>query len=448
MSSNINYFVEIKDVANNSNSKIFNLDTSQPDKASSILNLILSDSIYEMYPYGSFTLEDTSGRFYSDIIFAEGHKYRITLSNKVDTSLTGNEVKDKIFLTGEYYWNHNHIILPEKSNTVAGTNTHSFTHSLHLEDGYFIDDLLGKSKRNFKDMTASDVVKKLLFPNMIKYEKYIVLSKTTGKRDWYLGKHSAMEFIYKVLSTYAKKSGDNSPFVSFINLKNEFHFRSMADLIANKPAPPPDFYTGLPVSDSNYTLDFSNPNYMNDPSSILSYNFTFVGTDVYRRLINMKNFSMNSLTGLVSSKSSTIQDHIYETSGKIPIKSPSYFLDKRKDNIKDINYYGLFKDANAYSAYISSKYIDATLLMRMDIMVYFNPEIVSGRLVFLTFYNNGKINEVLTGYWLIVKTEHRYEKQIKLGNRSLITNISLGKHSFSTEQSNNYYYSKSSIQTI
>ena len=191
MASNINYYVEIVDIDNNTNSKIFNLDTSLPDQYSSVFNLIISDSIYEMYPYGNFYLEDSSGRFYSDIIFAEGHKYRITLSNKIDSELSvnGSSIEERVFLTGEFYWNNNGIIFPEKSSSVAGFTEHRFTHALHLEDGYFLNNILGKSQRNFKNQTASDVVKSLIYPNFIKYEDYILITKTTGKRDWYLGKY-------------------------------------------------------------------------------------------------------------------------------------------------------------------------------------------------------------------------------------------------------------------
>lgn len=437
-SVNIKYYVKISDLANN---KIFDIDTSKEDQASSVFNLIVSDSIFDMYPHGNFTLEDDSGRFYNDIIFAEGHKYLIEMGYTESKEIT-SPLSNLAPLSSEFYWSSNGLLLSDKATTISGLSEHKFTHAHHLKDGFFIDNTLLNAKRFYKNKTASDVVKSIIYPNFIKEEDHILITKTQGTRDWYLGKYTDIEFIDNVLLTYSKSSKNESPFASFFNLRDEFHFRSFFDLFNNKPLPPKDFYTNLPAPTLIYTLRFSDPDYISKRDSILSYNFNYVGTEIIQRLINMKSYHVKQVSALTTSNKSSMDNQLYSQFGKLPIKNSKALVDKREDNVKDIKYHGLYKDDVTFKAYTNSLYVDSTSLIRMDITIYFNPEAVSGRVIYLNFFDNEGLNLTLTGEWLIIKSEHKYEKQAKLGNRMILTSLHVGKNSFNFEEDNSFYAKK------
>lgn len=438
MSVNIKYYVKISDLANN---KIFEIDTSQDDQASSVFNIIISDNIFELYPHGNFTLEDDSGRFYNDIIFAEGHKYLIEMGY-TESKEIASPLSNLSPLSLEFYWSNNSLLLSDKATTISGLSEHKFTYASHLKDGFFVDNTLLNAKRVYRDKTASDVVKSIIYPNFIKELDHLLLTKTQGTRDWYLGKYTDLEFIDNVLVPYSKSSRNESPFTAFFNLRDEFHFRSFFDLFNNKPLPPKDFYTNLPAPTLIYSLRFSDPDYVSKRDSILSYNFSYVGTEAIQRLIKMDSVFIKQSTALPTSNKSTMTNQLYSQFGKLPIKSSTSLVDKREDNLKDIKYHGLFKDDITFKAYTNSLYVDTVALMRMDITIYFNPEAVSGRIIYLNFFDNEGLNLTLTGEWLIIKSEHKYEKQPKLGNRMILTTLHVGKNSFNFEEDNSFYVKK------
>lgn len=441
MSSNITYYAQIIDTATD---KIFNIDTSLPDQQSSLFSLSLNDDVYTIHPYGVFMVKDTSGVFFSKSPFAEGHKYRITLGY-IDES---QGFKINRFLTSEFYWSRNEISIAEKSDIIAGHTLHHFASFYHLKDGISLNSIKSKVKRVYSNKTASEVVRDIVSSDFIKEDKYILISKSKSTRTWYLTDYTSLEFIENVLRKYAISVSNDSPFFAFFNLKNEFHFRSAYDLINNKPLPPPDFYTNDPAPSISYVLNFSNPTYASDTTSILNYNFIYIGTEEYQRLINLRNYTIDSKTGKYVKLNSNLADQIYSTSGKLPIKSPNYFKDKRENNIKDIKYRGLFKEDVFLKATVYQDYIDAVFSIRMQIVVLFNPEAVSGRTIELTCYDSdSNINSIFSGTWVILKSEHRYEIQEKLGNRMITTSLEIGKNSFDYELDGGFYYDKS-LKTI
>jgi len=442
-SANIKYYVRITDLSNN---KIFDIDTSQQDQASSVFNVIISDNVFQMYPHGNFTLEDDSGRFYNDIIFAEGHKYKIEMGYTESNEIT-SPLSNVAPLSVEFYWSNNALLLSDKATTISGLSEHQFTYASHLQDGFFIDKVQLNANRVYKDKTVSDVVKSIIYPNFIKDINYVLITKTQGNRDWYLGKYTDLEFIDNVLVTYAKSSRNESPFACFFNLRKEFHFRSFFDLYNNRPLPPKDFETNVPAPTLIYSLRFSDPDYISKRDSILSYNFSYVGTEAIQRLINMKSYYLKQATGLPTSNKSTMSNQLYSQSGKLPIKGSASLVDKREDNIKDIRYHGLFKDDVTFKAYTNSLYVDSVSLMRMDITIHFNPDAISGRIIYLNFFDLEGLNLTLTGEWLIIKSEHRYEKQPKLGNRMITTTLHVGKNSFNFDDDSGFYYKKSNLVT-
>ena len=80
----------------------------------------------------------------------------------------------------------------------------------------------------------------------------------------------------------------------------------------------------------------------------------------------------------------------------------------------------------------------------MKITIHFNPETVSGRLIELNCFDfEGKKNTAFSGRWVILKSEHRYELQEKLGNRMILTHLEIGKNAFTHDNDGGYYYDKS-----
>lgn len=439
MASNIQYYAQIKDLLSG-NEKTFNLDTTLPDQQSAIYSVSLNDDIYNLYPYGIFVLKDSSGIFFSDFPLAEGHKYTITLGY-IDESTT---LKERVFITGEYYWSKLELALSEKGSSIAGHTLHYFTYHQHIKDGVSTSNSGLKTKRSYINKKASEVVRSIITPDFIKDSKYALINETKGNRDWYLSDYSLLDYIEKVLTKYAIAVKNESPYYTFFNLKNEFHFRSAHDLHNNKPLPPPDFYTKNPFVIYSYTLNFNNEFFSSDRFTIISYSFIYIGTEEYQRLINMDNYTLDTKTGKYSKLNTNLATQIYDPLGKLPIKNPSFSKDKRENNVRDIKYHGLHKDSNFFKASVYQQYVNLTFISRMKITIHFNPNAVSGRIINLIFLDNqGNTNTAFSGRWVILKSEHRYELQEKLGNRMILTHLEIGKNSFTYENDGGYYYDKS-----
>ena len=439
MASNIKYYAQIKDLLSG-NEKTFNLDTTLSNQQSSVFSVSLNDDIYNLYPYGIFVLKDSSGVFFSDFPFAEGHKYRITLGY-IDDSTTLNQRK---FVTGEYYWSKLELALSEKGSTIAGETLHYFTYHQHIKDGITTSNSGLKTKRYYSNKKASEVVRSIITPDFIKDDKYVLINETKGSRDWYLSDYSLLDYIEKVLTKYAIALKNESPYYTFFNLKNEFHFRSAFDLHNNKPLPPPDFYTSEPFVIYRYTLNFNNQSFASDPFTIVNYSFIYIGTEEYQRLISVNNYTSDIKDGKYKKLSTNLADQIFDPLGKLPIKSPNFLKDKRENNLRDVKYHGLHKDSNFFKATVYQQYENLTFISRMKITIHFNPETVSGRLIELNCFDfEGKKNTAFSGRWVILKSEHRYELQEKLGNRMILTHLEIGKNAFTHDNDGGYYYDKS-----
>lgn len=444
MASNIKYYAQIIDTLSG-NEKTFNLDTTKSDQQSSIFSISLSDDIYNLYPYGVFMLKDSSGVFFSEFPLAEGHKYRITLGY-IDES-SGYKIRK--FITGEYYWGKVELFLSEKGSAISGHTLHYFTYHQHLKDGIITSNLGSKTKRAYLNKKASDVVRSIIVPDFMKDSKYVLINETKGNRDWYLSDNSLLDYIDKVLVKYALAVKNESPYYTFFNLKNEFHFRSAYDLNDNRPLPPSDFYTNESFVIYNYNLNFNNELASSDIYTVINYSFIYMGTDNYQRLINMDNYSVDVKNGAYNKLNSNLADQIFDPLGKLPIKSPNFLRDKRENNVRDIAYHGLHKDSNFFKASVYQQYVNLTFISRMKITVHFNPNAVSGRVIYLNCYDSeGKTNTAFSGRWVILKSEHKYELQEKLGNRMILTHLEIGKNSFTYEKDGGYYYDKSLKSTL
>jgi len=175
--------------------------------------------------------------------------------------------------------------------------------------------------------------------------------------------------------------------------------------------------------------------------SILNYSFQFKGSHEYHKIISTRSYVMGIKKGEGKFIKTNLANHIYSPSGKLPIKSPMYLLDRRDDNLRSSNYLGLFNDELTSRSAINNLYLDATLLIIMEITVVFNSEAVSGRVVDLRFATlEANLNTTLSGKWLIIQSQHKFEYHETLGKRAIVTQLTLGKNSFTSINDSWYFY--------
>jgi hypothetical protein len=435
MALNVIYYVKIEDPL--TNSKIFSVDTSQDNQLSSVFHLSVIDSIYAMHPYGTFVVYDASGKFFSNLTFAEGHKFRITLGY-VDYSQGYKQTHE---LIGDFYWSNAEIIESEETGVVSGSVMHSFTSAFHLKDGLNLSNSYSRGRRFYGNKSISNVVKDIISSDFIKNDSLIKISRTKGIRDWYLLDKTPLNYIDDVLRKYAISPDNDSPFFTFFNLKNEFHFRSASDISQNKPISTVPRSNKTSVIIPSYVLKYNNPNSSSDVNSIMNYTFMYTGTSTIQDLISSRSYSYSQKNTKVVKLNTNLSNQIYQPRGKLPVKSPLFFNNKRENTLKEVKYTGLFSDETMFKATVYNEYINAIFPIRMTIQIYFNPEAVAGRVILLTSYDFDKaLNQILSGLWVILKSEHRYERQEAFGNRMIVSVLTIGKNSFNYDDSGGFYY--------
>jgi hypothetical protein len=391
--------------------KIYITDTKKTQDINAVSEFSMKDSIFDMYPTAYYTYVDATGNLYSQSCFVEREKFELEIST----------FQSRSSLKHTFMWASNKLINIERDKNVNGYVMDSFVSYYKF---YEFSDV-----KTFPSFSPDEVAMSLILQMGVPPAKPFV-TPCKNRRNWHQGGRRASVFIRDILRTHAVSRQDNSPFLSFFNLKGEFHFRSLKSLYNNNPPAPPPINSPS-VTPIKYTIDFTKSDFQTSLSYVQDViDFTYVGSEV--NLDKYATLFTYHLGNKYDTDEKLFKDYMVNTNNKYPLRHISSF--PRKPNIAyHLNIYSE-DDKDSLEGKINSYYINILMPVRMRICVYFNPELVAGRLIEIVSYidEKNKKNPLISGDWLILESQHSFSND-SISTKAVFTTLELAKPDLTIE---------------
>jgi len=384
--------------------KLYTVDTKKSGDINTISELIMRDSVFNLYPTAMYAYTDPRGNIHSKSTFVEREPFEIIIGTYLDSA----QLKHK------FIWADNTTMDIARDKNVNGYYMENFVSEYKYYDNSDVKTYLGTP-----DSVATQIVSRMGTP-----PAKIFATTCINSRYWHQGTNTSTTYIKDILRKNALSGSGNSPFLSFFNLKNEFHFRSLSSLYKNFPASPPPLNSPS-VTPLKYIIDFTRSDYttsLNYIQDVSQLNYMGVNNNLDKYAVLFKYYLGNEY----KEKDKLIGDYLINKNNKYPLLNMVSFPLKPTMGIN----LGIYsnKDKLTADAKINSNYINVLMPLRMSVTMYFNPELVSGRLIEIESYNNteGEINKLLSGEWLIVEAEHRFKNDPN-NSKAVFTTLDLAK---------------------
>ena len=389
------------DVTFKSDPKVF--DISGTERL--FYRVLMQDSIFQTYPYAECVLQDRSGLIINDLGYTD--KLKIELGLEV---IAPNTTYPK--LSHEFYVKEQGLISPDKANFIAP----------NLQ---FLMSSNSKKLDSVKSKSYQGNLSKVIDDNLGDFSFTSKRITTTQNIDYYYQPQiNFMEFIRNNIHEAYSTTYPTSPFISFVNLNNRFHFNAVKELIETNVDTIAEFH--LKADD---TLLY-------DTELIRGLTGGNLGLDFTKS--NVEYFNLDDTMSVVN-ETKDASDIMAGSGGN------KFLL--RKDELETkrlASNYGLIQDSpndpvNFRKGWINSQYLNTWFPLRLTIVVqypYLN-RIVSGNNVKLTIEHPDPsilLSKMFSGQWLILESKH-----IKDSRDNLKSVLLLGKNTTGVQTDNKFF---------
>lgn len=331
--------------------------------------IYFKDSLYEFFPYAEVFVRDIYGLFTEHSFFVEGTVFELKLGNDEDG-----------YLEGKYAWSESQFNDVQMEEHLTGTTV------FILISEHFMKDK--PKSRAFNDST-SNIVKKIINEDY-KITDVSNICDTAYITDWYQMNEENSEFIQNLAEVCHSSAYKNSPIFTFINCKGEFYFTSVEEMFQKDPV-------------ATFMLKFDKDSRV-DKDVIQDYIVLHGGLPINKENYEKKVFTIDE-SGGSAQKTVKIEDSLVSyQKGILPIKKEY----QKENSYLDI---GIIKDeeTEVLQGIINTQCRDSALSYRMEIIVHFKHNLLSGKTIELEVGSSDeekKVNIEFSGRWLILESEH------------------------------------------
>lgn len=352
-------------------------------------SFILHDSIASYSPYCDMVVPDVGGMFSERFFFTEGLL--------INTRL-GMDVPRFGYISHDFSWNEYQM---NSDATVEGT--HPTGDATFVLESKFSDSDSVKSRSFGKGKISSAVEQAMRSYNLTPLQPIsgqqskgkLIIVPSSNSRICVQPDEKDQEFVQRMAMSAFNSSYENTSYLAFWNLRNEFYFAPIGYLLKQKPV------ASLVMTQDKDTLE--------NPLAIKNYGLYMGGTSV-----NKENYNQNLWTvgddGLLVTKAMSLGDHLFKANPRDKITVPrSRLTDLQTDNWYGVSTKGDAEAVRAYQNYIG---LESNFAYRFEVMVPYHPDLVTGRVVELVIGSASEARQVApeyTGNWLITGSDHHYD---------------------------------------
>ena len=366
------------------------------------------DSIFNFYPQLEVDIKDMQGVVSEQLFNAEGLAINVKFGReKLENSDSDKQDTTYGYYVNDYAWIKSDINQTEIKNQISGHYIFSLVHESFIEDApstkaYYdsIDNIVktvltDQNGMNFIEDALSTVNDKGINSS----KSNIFIEKTQPDLlVWYQASRWGRTFIDFLSKKAVAFTHDNSPYHTFINNRGEFYFASISYLLSQS-------------SIAEYRVE-ETLNSLTDPYTVKGYTLHTGGSEV-----NKKNYKREFY--IIKTDGSSVYEDIDLSTRKQVIDGNTSKIKDKFTIVKEkelgigsyltqIDNFGLYdsEDTIVYKGWKNYFYIDTVLSYRMEISIFFNPNLCAGKVITLKV---GQLSEKTfateyTGPWLIIES--------------------------------------------
>ena len=368
---------------------IFYNNTRIDDLSPEEFSFAISDSIYNLYPTGYFTINDVSSYFQEGLATAPGAEVRIEYGDKDNLNKC-----DFIVLKDELFEAKHHTIL-------KGDLDISLIHAWYNDQK-----VLCQGYKEKISNIITDLVNKYNFES-------IDIDSTENNDYWLQTYQTDAGFIQNtLLPNCFSVNANKTPFFAYITTDNVFHLRN---------------YYSLSIKEVLGKIQYKPPFSQKESNKIIlkniattakrwreDLNTTYPNKNKYLFKISNTNGSIETITESITSHppknnlSMPIMNDHGEPTSTINLQFTEDITGKKQNLTGQANY--LYRD---------SLFIDY-----FQVIIPFNPVMHSGGLIDIMIYlpdnESSKLAKNLAGKYMIINCEHSWDKDSLIGYTNLI----------------------------
>ena len=371
--------------------------------------ILFHDSIFDFYPTLDISLTDEIGTIIDKLFFVEGMEWNFKLGSSEYKIKRKNKEEALGYLNQNYCWSQNRFNCSKIFTSLSGINNFSIISSYYKKDDY-------KSRIN-KNSKVSDAVRTTIKDYGVIADSKLFISTTIGNNYW--PQYSILNEVFLKKLTQAAYQSNNSPFLTFFNSNSDFYFMSLSDIYKQD-------------SIGTFSLKFSESSTADD-WAIQDYKLIEKGMYDNKKNYKKTGFRLND-DGIIVSTDHLLKDFY------IKQNSQDKFLVRTKD-IADKHYsenLGIIESAenDLYNAKVNKLFLDSNFSHQMEIIVRFNPQLVSGKIINIEIGKSDSTAKMLefTGNWLICESQHLCDN-----NGLPVSKLFIAKSAIKINQQNPYY---------
>ena len=353
--------------------------------------VVIEDEIDYLFPYMEVHLNDVAGILVEGMISGEGLSFTSALGSNeegYDGWIYGNWMLRNV--------NTNDIRVDGHFGGMIGIG---FQHDYKGNDV--------PKTRAWND-TISNIVKNVLEVDyQLTDPEKIFITRTEGKKIRYQNGINNKEFIDSLLKRAYSSTYEYSPFVSFINIMEEFYFCTIEDL----------FNIGTRVDEKPFIFK------ADVGSSYDKYTFKKVDNIFIQGLTtnkqnykkNIHKFKYTATAEPFELETTEIENHLLnnDTEGRLLINSNLPNITGKYFSKESYGLYNLDNDFEDYKGYRNSFYKENLFNFQLTGIVPFHPKVASGRIMNLevesVLPDKGGYSREYSGEWLITKNKVFYD---------------------------------------
>ena len=394
----------------NSEKNLIRLDDSLTNRAFG--RILFFDSIFTFYPQLEINLKDKQGVVSEKLFMIEGLQISSHFGRDMKTSNDPNLPPDNLFgyYDNKYAWIKGNINQAEIKNQITGDYIFSLVHQGFITDA--------PSTMSYS-ASISDIVKLVLVNSLgftIGSTSYNIINKDgsiipmttpnffiedTNPKPvvFYQAGNWGRTFIDTLSKKAVSATYNNSPYHTFINSRGEFYFASVSYLLNQTPI-------------CNYRIEETIDS-VRDPFVVKDYTMHTGGAEINKKNYNRNIYKIGS-QGTVSSVLNPISSQKQKSNGSPSGATPKLTILQNGSlgigtSITSIDNYGLFDDDDdpvIQPGWQNYLYINSALSYRMELTIFFNPNICAGKVITLTvdkLWEPAFASEY-SGSWLVIES--------------------------------------------
>jgi len=393
-----------------------------PDKPSAWQQVILTDSIFHVYPMMKVILPDETAVLLEEKFFVEGLKFIFKMGSWEYGDIPGLGFMQHNFFSAEQQVNY----MEHMQDTIGGDVLWMFASDFKKQ---------GPAKSFSYPMMTPDAIAKIIalqydYPNLLGLAIpgiNVFTTPSVNVGNWMQANYTDGYFL-EILSKYAFNPAFlNSPWYVFFNLAGEFHFRAAADL----------FMGQQPVADLKF--DVQGDPETDDVNTVLQYDLHFPGTEISYPLLNTRFDKLDKLTG-------TYLPLPRDISSTKLLPLPESIINKRTVLTEDLSdmrsarkmgMWSILEEFD-YQGLINHQYKQAIFPYRMTFLLHWNYKLAAGKTINLQVSGADELKPIsipYSGKWLILESSHYIDE-----DNDPYTKIEVAKNTVGVLPDNELYF--------